>query len=354
MKKRTVTMDVVEETTADRRAFLSKAAMAAAVTAVAGIAVSDDARASNGDTLYVGGTHTGTATTSLSGGSTFKVSNGTTANNAAIVGSQSVDGYIGVYGESTGTSGGSGVYGKSTSTQGRGVYGLSTNSDGIGVYGEHAAGGTSAGTGVLGVSSAGAGVVGRGTTVDLHADGTGRVLLDSAGAASPPTTGTVGTIARDAGGSMWVCVATNTWRRIAGPTVAGALVPITPTRVYDSRQALPTPGKLAAGSSRTVSVKDGRDPVGGAVTTPNLVPVGARAVTANVTVVGTVGTGYLTVNPGGTLAVTASTINWFASNQILANGVLLPLNDNRQVTVICGGVAGVETNFIIDVTGYYL
>ena len=84
MKKRTVTMDVVEETTADRRAFLSKAAMAAAVTAVAGIAVSDDARASNGDTLYVGGTHTGTATTSLSGGSTFKVSNGTTANNAAI------------------------------------------------------------------------------------------------------------------------------------------------------------------------------------------------------------------------------------------------------------------------------
>ncbi len=354
MKKRTTTLGVVDEKVADRRAFLSKAAMAAAVTAVAGIAVSEDARAANGDTMFLGQVNEATAATSIIGGSTFRVSGGNTYDSASISGTQTADNRVGVYGECTGSTGGIGLYGKSTSTQGRGVYGLSNNSDGIGVYGQHSAFGTSPGIGVLGVSTAGVGVAGRGSTVDLRAEGTGRVLLDSAGVASPPATGSVGTIARDTGGSMWVCVATNSWRRIAGPTVAGALVPITPARVYDSRQALPSPGKLTTGATRTVSVKDGRATTGGAVTIANLVPAGARAVTANVTVVGTVGTGYLTVNPGGTIAVTASTINWFGTNQVLANGVLLTLNASREVTVICGGAAGVETHFFIDVTGYYL
>lgn len=353
MSKHADPVPVAEQEASDRRAFLSKAAMVAAVTAVAGVAGSEHAQAANGGTMYIGTAHSGTATTSLSGGSTFKVTDGSSANNAPLSATQSVNNRVGVYGEASGTSGGWGVYGRSFSTQGRGVYGLASDSDGVGIMGEFNSGSTTPGVGVLGVSSAGAGVVGRGSTVDLHADSSGRVLLDSAGVTSPPTGGTTGTIARDSTGSMWVCVSTGTWRRIAGPTTAGVLVPITPARVYDSRQTLPTPGKLAAGSNRTVSVKDGRDPVGGAVTAPNLVPVGATAVTANVTVVSTAGTGYLTVNPGGTLAVTASTINWFANNQILANGVMLTLNANREVSVICGGNVGVETHFIIDITGYY-
>ena len=74
---------------------------------------------------------------------------------------------------------------------------------------------------------------------------------------------------------------------------------------------------------------------------------------ANVTVVGTASGGYLAVNPGGVTAVTASTINWSAAGQILANGITLTLNASRQVTVVCGG-GGAATDYIIDVLGYYL
>ena len=50
--------------------------------------------------------------------------------------------------------------------------------------------------------------------------------------------------------------------------------------------------------------------------------------------------------PGG------SSINWFASGQLLANGLTVTLDNNRQVNVFCGG--GGTTDFIIDILGYYL
>ena len=115
---------------------------------------------------------------------------------------------------------------------------------------------------------------------------------------------------------------------------------------------MPTPGLLSTGQNRLVSVADGRDN-NGTVTTPNLVPAGATAVTANVTVTGTTGTfGYLAINPGGNTVEGASTINWFGAGQTLANGVGLTLNATRQITVICNGGGG--THFIIDISGYYL
>lgn len=354
MTRTTDTSTTKEEAVHDRRDFLTKAAVAAAVSAVAGVAVSHEAQAANGGNMLIGANNTGTLTTQLGGGSTLMVVSGSTNNSASIVGYQSASNRVGVYGETSGTSGGYAVYGRNYGSQGRGVYGRNDGSGGVGVYGQHVAASTEAGTGVIGVSNAGAGVVGNGTTADLQAGGSGRILLNSAGAASPPATGTVGTIARDAGGSMWVCVATNQWRRIAGPTVAGALVAITPTRVYDSRQALPTPGVIQSGQTRNVSVKDGRATGGGAVTVPDLVPAGATAVMANVTVASTTGAGYLAINPGGVTTVSASTINWFGSGQTLANGVLLTINPStREVTVYCGDGAGVSTHFIIDVTGYY-
>jgi hypothetical protein len=72
---------------------------------------------------------------------------------------------------------------------------------------------------------------------------------------------------------------------------------------------------------------------------------------ANVTVVGTTGEGWLAINPGGTTAVSASSINWSASDQILANGISLKLNGTRQITVVNGSPG--STQFIIDILGYY-
>jgi len=158
---------------------------------------------------------------------------------------------------------------------------------------------------------------------------------------------------------IFYCVGDGTpgiWRKIAGFDTAGAFHAITPTRVYDSRVGSPGPSGpllgLATFNTRTISVADGRN-ANGVVTSPNLVPAGATAVAANVTVTGTQGVGYLAINPGGVTAVTASTINWFGSNQDLANGVILTLNSNRELTVVCGD-GGVATHFIVDISGYYL
>ena len=158
-------------------------------------------------------------------------------------------------------------------------------------------------------------------------------------------------------GDLWWCVVAGTpgtWRKIGGPGVAGSFHAVTPGRVYDSRQTLPSPGVLAAPSNRTISVADRRDAnlTTGAVIAANFVPAGATAVTANVTVTQTTGAGYLAVNPGGNTTVGASTINWSGNNLDIANGVNLTLDASRQLTVIAGG--GGSTHFIIDIMGYYL
>lgn len=143
-----------------------------------------------------------------------------------------------------------------------------------------------------------------------------------------------------------------TWRKIVGLGSAGAFHAITPTRVYDSRQALPSPGVLSSGQTRAISVKDARAVNGGAVTTAGVIPAGATAVAANITIVTTADCGYLSVNPGGITAITASTINWSAAGQVIANGISLTLNSNRELTVVCDG--GDSTHFIVDINGYYL
>jgi hypothetical protein len=130
-----------------------------------------------------------------------------------------------------------------------------------------------------------------------------------------------------------------------------ALLPIEPTRVYDSRQPQPFFGPLAAGQNRTVSVADGRNVNGGAITEPDIVPEGATAITYNLTVSGTVGAGFLAIAPGDATTFKASAINWASSGLVLANAGLVKLDDNRQIKVFCGTGS---TDFIIDTTGYLL
>jgi hypothetical protein len=224
------------------------------------------------------------------------------------------------------------VAGYSYRTVPNGVYGLSRTT-GAGVVGE-AGGGAS--SGVHGVASSGAGLRARsesGPTVQLEP-----VLAEM------PATGTWarGAVVADTAGRLWYNTTggtPGTWVNLAQSYRA-----VTPFRVYDSREPLPLPGRIATGQSRTISVRDRRAILGGVVVLADAVPAGTLAVTANVTVVDTVLSGYLTVNPGGDTAINSATVNWSATDQILNNGVNVTINPaTREITVIAGGISGSST-----------
>lgn len=224
----------------------------------------------------------------------------------------------------------------------------------LGAYADPAYGNGSHGIGLWAGSTA----AGRAAVLDA---GTPLMLMDSSLSGPPGQGGVTGEFKVD-GGDLWFNTFDDAgnnakWRKLAGPATAGSFHAITPFRAYDSRATVPAPGVLANGSNRTVSIKDARDGSGNVMQT-NVVPAGATAIAANVTVTNTISVaaqgGFLCVNPGGNTTMTTSTINWFGSDQKLANGVTLTLDSDRQVTVICGGSDGASTNFVIDVSGYYL
>ena len=134
------------------------------------------------------------------------------------------------------------------------------------------------------------------------------------------------------------------------PTVS--LVPITPVRVFDSRFS----SKIVQGAPRTINVKDAINVATGAVTIPNAIPQGARAVSFTVTVTGTANAGYVAVLPGTTTTVTVSTINWAGSGATLSAGGIVSLGTGtaeRKVTLVVGGSGSASTHVIFDVTGYF-
>jgi hypothetical protein len=388
-------VDEQPTTTSGRRDLSGKAGVAAAVAAVAGLAVSKSAEAADGGNMLIGRNNGGNSanSTALTGGTSLWVQDGVTGggNNASIRGSASADDHAGVRGEATGSAG-KGVYGLSTGTQGSGVYGLNTfsgsngesgvygrntgnghgvkgsttDASGAGVYGTHTKAGargvygrhdnsSSAGTGVLGVAVIGVGVEGRGTQYDLRTGASGRLGLDTAGHdGSPSDGGAVGTVARDAAGNLWYCYASNKWQRLGGPNSAGSLHPIIPARVYDSRRPAPEPGRISTGESRVVSVADKRDNADGSVIAADIVPAGATAVAYNVTVEATAVEGFLSINPGDAASFSAASINWSLSNLTLGNAGIVKLDTSRQIKVFAGGPPGSSTNFIIDITAYYV
>jgi hypothetical protein len=165
-------------------------------------------------------------------------------------------------------------------------------------------------------------------------------------------------------GEVWLCVAGGTpgsWRLIAGPQAAGAYCPITPVRVYDSRWGtVPglTTGALTNTTVRAIPTANGRNNTG-AITTPDAIPAGARALTVNLTITGTINTGYIALVPGNQQTTTTSSINWTATGQTAANGLTVPLDPtNRTLNAICAAsttnATPGRTHIIIDVTGYYL
>jgi hypothetical protein len=211
---------------------------------------------------------------------------------------------------------------------------------------------TALGWGVWGIAGGplGHGVVAEGGQAQLYLEpgATGPTLL---------TAHSAGEIAYDGDDVLAACVVTGnpgTWRVLASPSTAGALHPITPTRVYDSRRPLPTGGgPLSSGVVRTISVADGRDLLTGAVTQSDVVPEGATAVAYNVTAINTVAIGFLTINPGGVETISAATVNWTTNGINIGNASVVGISADRTVTVLCGGDLALA-HFTIDIVGYYL
>jgi hypothetical protein len=124
--------------------------------------------------------------------------------------------------------------------------------------------------------------------------------------------------------------------------------------VYDSRLPMTpaTSGFLLAGESRLIPCRDRRNPTTGAVDLVNAVPAGATAIAFNLTVTGTAGRGYCSLEPGSATASGGSIINWATSGQVVANASVAQLDGQRQVKVFCAGT-GAGTHLVLDVVGYY-
>jgi hypothetical protein len=128
-------------------------------------------------------------------------------------------------------------------------------------------------------------------------------------------------------------------------TVPSSPVPfigIKPCRIADTRSAaFPSgygPPIMAANVSRDF-VLAGRCGI----------PEAAQAVSLNITVTGTQGTGYILIYPKGGNAPGVSTLN-FVAGQTIANAAVVPLGDDGGVTVVAV-VAG--THLLIDTNGFY-
>lgn len=166
-------------------------------------------------------------------------------------------------------------------------------------------------------------------------EGTRRAWLQAAGAA---TLGALGATAIGVAG--------------AAPAAAAAGATFFPTtfRSFDSRF---TTGPIFYGDSGDLDLIS--DQYGNVI-----LPTTTVAVAYNLTITQTVSSnGFLAMWPAGTGYPGNSSINWFAPNLTLANGGVASLGTSvnagpGSVTILCLGVPAARTQFIIDVTGYYL
>ena len=120
-------------------------------------------------------------------------------------------------------------------------------------------------------------------------------------------------------------------------------IPLTPTRLLDTRSGNGLAGAFYSSSARTFPVI-GR---GG-------VPSAATAVTGNLTVTSQTGAGYLYLGPTPMDQPSSSTLN-FPKGDDRANAVAVPLgaDGSLAITYITGG-PGFSTQVIFDVTGYFI
>ena len=126
------------------------------------------------------------------------------------------------------------------------------------------------------------------------------------------------------------------------PDASGATYhPMNPVRELDTRVGNGLTGKLKASTPRSFVVA-GR----------NGVPTNAKAVTGNVTVVGSSASWALYLGPVSLTSPTTSVVN-FNAGQVAGNNLTVALSPTGTLYATYMGPAGATTDLVFDVTGYY-
>ena len=123
------------------------------------------------------------------------------------------------------------------------------------------------------------------------------------------------------------------------PTANGAYVPLTPTRLLDTR-----PGSVAGGADVTVQITN-------RAAQPTNIPAGVAAVVLNVAVVNPTAPGYITAYPDGSALPRSSNLD-YAPGQTVANLVTVKVGSDGRIALHVG--SGRAAQLIADVQGYYL
>jgi hypothetical protein len=117
--------------------------------------------------------------------------------------------------------------------------------------------------------------------------------------------------------------------------------PLTPVRLLDTRSGNGLSGKLIANTPSTFIVA-GRGSV----------PVGAVAVTGNLTVTGSTAGWAVYIGPAQLAAPASSSIN-FTAGQVRSNSITVPLSPTGTLSATYISTTGNTTDLVFDVTGYY-
>ena len=127
-----------------------------------------------------------------------------------------------------------------------------------------------------------------------------------------------------------------------GVSTGGALVPLSPFRILDTRAGTGAP-KAAVGAFQTATL-----PVAGVGSIPS---AGVAAVVLNVTVASPTSGGFITVWGDGSAPPLASNLN-FSPGQTVPNLVIAPVGSDGKVRFYNGSPGTVQ--LVADASGYYL
>ena len=120
--------------------------------------------------------------------------------------------------------------------------------------------------------------------------------------------------------------------------------PLTPGRILDTRAGVVLSGLSGVFATSVPRTLDTDGHWG--------VPVGAEAITGNLTVVGQTSAGFVSGTPTEIADPTTSTLN-FPLGDVRANGVTLPLDSGNQAFVYKTSLGGKTTHLILDLSGYF-
>ncbi len=126
-------------------------------------------------------------------------------------------------------------------------------------------------------------------------------------------------------------------------SASSGYTPLAPYRIVDTRNGTGAPKKQLAGKASVAAQVAGNDK-------GKLPTSGITAVALNVTVTGSLSSGFLTVYPDGKALPTASNVN-FTKGQTIANSVIAPVGSDGKIRIYNG--SGKAASVIVDVVGYY-